>query len=176
MQKKILEAFCDKRTVSNLAKEEKISYEKVYTFYNKLRLQIAQNSEMNFLNNIGSVGEYEEFLYIPKYKKNDPNALYKAQNIMVFDYRGKIYTTLMTVEDKYTPENIDIASLKKIFTFKKIAKIKKHNNQIEKFINFFELEMHRFKGVSSEMFFYYLKECEFLFNYQEYERKEILKV
>lgn len=175
LEEKITEAFCEKKPISRLVKEEKISYEKIYTFYNKLRLKIAQESEINFLDNINSVDEYEEFIYLANYIKKDPNALYKSQNILVFDYKGKIYTTLLRVEKSYTPQNIDIASLKKIFTHQKIAKLKSRDNQIAKFIDFFEFEMKRFKGVSKEKFFYYLKECEFLFNYDEIQRKEILK-
>lgn len=175
MQNKIIEAFCDKRSISSFAKEENISYEKIYDLYNKLRLKIAQESESSFLNNIDSVDEYEEFIYIPSYKKSDPNALYESQNILVFDYGGKIYTTLLRVENSYTPENIDIVTLKKIFTHQKIAKLKYRDNKIVKFIEFFELDMKRFKGVSKERFFYYLKECEFLFNYDKNERVEILK-
>ncbi|MDY0116936.1 MAG: hypothetical protein RBR59_05115 [Sulfurimonadaceae bacterium] len=175
LEKQIIEAFCASKSAFAFAKEENRSYEKIYKIYNKLRLKIAQESEHNFLKQMDNVHEYEEYIYMPRYKKNDPNALYESHNIMIFDYKGKIYTTLIRIENRYTPQNIDRIALKKIFTSQKIAKTKSYENKITKFIEFFELEIRRFRGVSKEKFFYYLKECEFLFNYDIKQRREILE-
>lgn len=174
-EKQIIEAFCEQKSAFALANEENISYAKIYKIYTQMRLTIAQESEDNFIHHMDSVNEYEEYIYIPRYKKDDPNALYESHNIIIFDYQGKMYTILIRAEHRYTPENIDRVALKKIYMYQKIAKTKTYNNQIAKFIDFFEIEMRRFKGVSKEKFFYYLKECEFLFNYDINERKKILK-
>ncbi len=62
----------------------------------------------------------------------------------------------------------------KFMMFNKISKTKKRENLITKFWLFFEESMLKYKGVSDENFFYYLKEIEFKFNYEMNEQREIL--
>ena len=57
----------------------------------------------------------------------------------------------------------------------KISKLEKKETIIQKFWEFFELSILKYKGVKEENFFYYLKEIEFKFNYKVEEQKEILK-
>ena len=54
--------------------------------------------------------------------------------------------------------------LSKFLRFNKAAKLKKSENNITKFWDFFEDFILRYKGVSSEQFIYYLKEAEWRFN------------
>ena len=63
----------------------------------------------------------------------------------------------------------------KFMMLNKISKTQKRENLITKFWNFFELSILKYKGVSDENFFYYLKEIEFKFNYTKEEQLQILK-
>ena len=62
----------------------------------------------------------------------------------------------------------------KYMMFNKISKIQKQNDLIQQFWIFFENEIKRYKGISSENFFYYLKEFEFKFNYTKEEQYQTL--
>jgi transposase-like protein len=58
--------------------------------------------------------------------------------------------------------------------FNKISKNKKEQTLIHRFLYYFENEILKYKGVSDENFFYYLKEIEFKFNFTKDEQREIL--
>jgi len=71
-------------------------------------------------------------------------------------------------------EDIYFKEFSKFMMFNKIAKTNKRENTITRFWYFFEDWIVKYKGVNSENFFFYLKECEFKFNYPKDEAKEIL--
>lgn len=172
---RLLESFCRGESASEAAKKYGMYYARVHKKFMEFRAAVASHAQNEFNNNMDKVKEYEEYIYLPASKRRSEEALYSAFDILIFDYGTKIYTTLIRVEKRYNPHNTQLKELKKIFTSKKIAKICSHENMIALFRDFLEERMALFRGVGKEQFFYYLKECEFLFNYDEVQRGEIVQ-
>jgi len=74
-------------------------------------------------------------------------------------------------------EQIDLyyKELSKFLLFNKVAKLEKIDNNIQKFWQFLDEVISKYRGINENNFFYYLKEAEFKFNYKKDERFEILK-
>ncbi len=157
---KILKGFIDKLTPSEISKKYNISYASVVKELQYIRKVAADICEREFLKK-QDIKEFEEYLYIPKSKKNDIKSIYKAQNFLSIDYGGKIYNILLSCMKNY--ENLDAREIKKIFNQSRIIKIKK-KEKIKEFWEYFENFISGFKGVNEKNFFYYLKEAEFRFN------------
>ncbi|GAB6044479.1 hypothetical protein JCM11957_00770 [Caminibacter profundus] len=165
---KILKGFLDSLTPAGISKKYNISYATIVKEIKHIRKIIANICEEEFLKN--RVIEFEEYLYIPMSLKRDTNSIYKAQNFLTIDYGGKIYNLMLSKMKNYdtlTPEEI-----KSMFRQSKIIKIYKKTN-IKKFWQFFEEFIKKFKGVSDDEFFYYLKEAEFRFNGYKIEVKDL---
>jgi hypothetical protein len=101
---------------------------------------------------------------------------------LTFTYDGdKVYNLLMPnlykYKDQFLDDGLDETYFKefsRFMMFNKITKTKKRENTITRFWSFFEEFIVQYKGIKNENFIYYLKECEFKFNYSHDEAKEIL--
>ncbi|EDM24046.1 hypothetical protein FE773_04215 [Caminibacter mediatlanticus TB-2] len=162
---KILKGFLDELTPSDISKKYKISYATVVNEIKKIRILIAQICEEEFLKK-ENIKEFEEYLYIPN--KN----IYKAQNFLTIDYGGKIYNILMSSMKNF--EHFSEEEIKKYLRQSKIIKIYE-KKLIKEFWIYFNNFIKRFKGVSEENFFYYLKEAEFRFNKYEIDISDLIK-
>ena len=166
---KILKGFLDFLTPKEISKKYNISYATVVKEIKNIRRVIANICEEEFLKK-ENIHEFEEYLYIPKSLKNTPSSIYKAQNFLTIDYGGKIYNIMlsnMKIYETFSPEEI-----KSMFRQSKIIKIYEKTT-IKKFWLYFEEFIKKFKGVSEEEFFYYLKEAEFRFNGYKIEIKDL---
>ena len=157
---KILKGFLDELTPKEISQKYNIAYKSVVNEIQHIRKVIADICEKEFLKK-QDIKEFEEYLYIPKTKKNDIKSLYNAQNFLTIDYGGKIYNILLSSMKNY--ENLNVDELKSIFSQNRIIKIKK-KEKIKEFWQYFENFIVKFKGINEENFFYYLKEAEFRFN------------
>jgi hypothetical protein len=172
---RLLESFCRGESATETAKKYGMYYARVHKKFMEFRYSVACHAQSEFNGNLSRVEEYEEYIYLPICKRRNIEELYGSYDILIFDYGTKIYTTLIRVEKRYNVHNSEPKELKKLFTNKKIAKLRSRENKIALFIDFFEERMALFRGVGKEQFFYYLKECEFFFNYDEAQREAILQ-
>jgi len=167
---KILKGFLDELKPTEISEKYNISYATVVKEIKHIRRVIANICEEEFLKK-ENIKEFEEYLYIPQSLKRNPNSIYKAQNFLTIDYGGKIYNIMLSNMKNYeilTPDEI-----KSMFRQSRIIKIYE-KTLIKKFWLYFEEFIKRFKGISEEEFFYYLKEAEFRFNNYKIELKEII--
>jgi DNA-directed RNA polymerase subunit RPC12/RpoP/transposase-like protein len=166
---KILKGFLDELTPFEISKKYSISYATVVKEIKHIRRIIANICEEEFLKK-EDIKEFEEYLYIPKSLKRNKNSIYKAQNFLTIDYGGKIYNIMLSNMKNY--ETLSPEEIKSIFRQSRIIKIYE-KTLIKKFWLYFEEFIKRFKGVSEEEFFYYLKEAEFRFNGYKIEVKDL---
>jgi hypothetical protein len=161
---KIVEGFCQDVSANDLAKRLNTHYVTVANAYRKCRLIIAALSQESFESHEHYIQEYDEYLYLPKYKKSNPDSIYEAHNFLIFDY-GKIYTLTLPFSSKYLHYDKNPKELKNFLRDSKIAKLRSSLNTINEFCRFFESSIKKYKGVGENNFHYFLKEIEFKFNH-----------
>jgi transposase len=176
---KLIDYFCQNLSANQTSKELNISYVTVKKRYELFRKLIANHLEEVFQEK--TVIEYDEYIYLQQSKKKIKENIFDAQNFLTFQYENKVYNLLMPNLNRYKSQFLDdgageayFKEFSKFMMFNKISKTKKRENLITKFWLFFEESMLKYKGVSDENFFYYLKEIEFKFNYEMNEQREIL--
>ena len=76
---KILKGFLDELNTKQNSEKYNISYVTTSKEINKIRNKIINICEEEFLKK-QDITEFEEYLYIPKSKKNNKNSIYHAQN------------------------------------------------------------------------------------------------
>lgn len=180
LEKNIIELFCDNQNINKTAKSLKLNYTTVQKRFINYREYISFYLEEQYLQY--ETTQYDEYVYLPKSKKKIKDNIFEAQNFLTFCYdENKVYNLLMPnlnrYKEQFKTDNLEGVYFKEFshfMMFNKIAKIKNKNNPIVEFWNFFENAILQYKGIESEKFFYYLKECEFKFNYTKEEQKEIL--
>jgi len=177
---KIAECFCKGLSALECAKKESLHYITVKKRYDSFRKKIITFSEENFQGK--DVIEYDEYIYLEKSKKRDKNHIFDAFDFLTFHYEDKIYNIIMPDLNIYKNELLNDGADKAYYKefsnfmmFNKISKLQKRDNLIVRFWNFFEKEILKYKGVKRENFFYYLKECEFRFNYDKATCVEMLQ-
>ncbi len=179
-EQKICEYFCNDKNVNETANDLKVNYITIQKRYIKYREYISSYLEKEYENY--ETKEYDEYVYLPKSKKKVKENIFEAQNFLTFCYdETKVYNLLMPNLSRYkqqfqsdNQEEIYFNEFSRFMMFNKIAKIQKLDNTIVKFWHFFETYILKYKGVSQESFYYYLKECEFKFNYTKKEQIKIL--
>ncbi|WP_457749327.1 transposase [Sulfurimonas sp.] len=176
-----MQCFIEGKSALQAAKSFKISYVSAKNYYQKFRKICAMISEEHYSLIRQKSVEYEEYFYIEKSKKQKKAVIFDAHNFLTFDYDGYIYTLLMPSLHKYKrqllADNVEDAYLEEFNKFKRISriiKVSKHYNTIVKFWNYFEKNIVLYKGISNELFAYYLKEFEFKFNYSKQEGFNLL--
>ncbi len=177
----IIKCFCESLTINQASKKLAINYMTVKSRYKLFRQLIANYLEDEYREKI--VLEYDEYIYLEKSKKKVKENIFDAQNFLTFHYESRVYNILMPNLNKYKNQFLENGSksiyfkeFSKFMMFNKISKTKKRENIITQFWLFFEKSILKYKGVSGENFFYYLKEIEFKFkfNYKESLQEKIL--
>ncbi len=177
--KNIIECFCDNLTINQAKDKLELNYITVSKKYKSFREKISIYLEEQYQDK--DTIQYDEYIYLEKSKKQIKKNIFDAQNFLTFNYEDKVYNILMPNLHRYKEQFLDdgleqtyFNEFSKFMMFNKIAKIQNKENIISRFWNFFEESIVRYKGINNENFFYYLKECEFKFNYSKEECKEIL--
>ncbi len=167
-------------TANQSSKKLGINYVTVKKSFHLFRGLIANHLEEEYKDT--TVLEYDEYIYLQQSKKKIKENIFDAQNFLSFHYENRIYNLLMPNLSRYKQEFLDAGAqeayfkeFSKFMMLNKISKTQKRENIITKFWIFFEEEILKYKGVSDENFFYYLKEIEFKFNYTKEEQTQILK-
>ena len=177
----LIELFCNDKSVNESAKILSINYVTVKKRYELFRGLIGNYLEEQY--NQYEVKEYDEYIYLPKSKKKIPKNIFDSQNFLTFNYNNtKVYNFLMPALNNYKEQFLDdgldetyFKEFSRFMMFNKIAKTTKRENTITRFWEFFEESIVKYKGIDSENFIFYLKECEFKFNYTKEEAKAILQ-
>ena len=124
-----------------------------------IRLKLALDLEKTF--NLHTPISFDEYLYIEKSKLKNKK-LHKAKNIITFEYgNNQVYNLLMPDLQRY--EETEELLLKRFLSLSKVES-KTEKSTITHFWEFFEKSILKYKGISDEYFFYYLKEIEWKFN------------
>jgi len=171
---KIIDAFCQNKNALQTSKDLKVNYRTIKDRYDEYRHKIALYLEEQYNSSIKDYSEYEEFYYFKQRdKKKKKKNLYEAINIMGFNSNDKIYTLLMP---KLTTNMFEEdKGFDAYMNWYKIHSQNSYQTNLKKFWIFLEESLKKYKGVDEENFFFYLKECEFRFNYTYEEQIEILQ-
>ena len=175
----IIRYFCDDKSANQTAKEMNINYITVQKRYELFRNLIAIFLEDEYKDK--SVTEYDEYIYLPQSKKKRKENIFDAHNFLTFHYDDKVYNLLMPNLKQYKKQFINdgadeiyFKEFSKFMMLNKISKTQKRENIITRFWLYFEESILKYKGVSDENFFSYLKEIEFKFNYTNNIQQEVL--
>ena len=167
---KIIECFCNDLTAYQTATTLDSNYQTIKKEYENIRKQITTFLEEEYENK--KIIEYDEYLYLEK-SKNSKTDMFQAKNFLTFHYENKVYNLLMPTIDRY--KEFAVKDFSRFMSLNKISNTNTKQTIIKSFWEFFELSILKYKGIKEENFFYYLKECEFKFNYKKEEQKEILQ-
>lgn len=179
LELEVINFFCQDYTINQVVKESKLNYKTVKSRYENYRTLIISFLEDAYQNK--EVIEYDEYIYLEKSKQKVKQNIFDAIDFITFNYEHKVYNLLMPNLNRYKSQflqdGIDETYFKefsKFMMFNKIAKIQKKENIIANFWIYFEKSITKYKGIDKKNFIYYLKECEFKFNYSKKEQIEIL--
>jgi len=175
----LIECFCENNTANEASKKFALHYLTVKKRYSLFRSLIANFLENGYKDK--TVLEYDEYIYLEKSKQKVKQNIFDGQNFLSFHYENKIYNLLLPNLNRYKNQFLDertqeahFKEFSKFMIHNKISKTKKRDNLITQFWLFFEDAILKYKGVSSENFFYYLKEIEFKFNYTKSQQHKLL--
>lgn len=171
----IISFFCNNISAFRCSKILKLNYRTVQNRYVFFRKLIAKYLEEEHYNSVLDNSSYEEFYYFTnKEKKNKKRSLYNAINIIGFYSNRKIFTLLLPSLPLYENQEENQA-FEKYLKWHKIYSKDSYTTPLSVFWKYLEENLKKYKGVNEENFFYYLKECEFKFNYLQNKQIEILK-
>jgi transposase len=171
----ILDGFCKNITALELSKQLKLNYKTIKNRYDEIRAKLPQFLEDEYNSMPKDFSEYEEYYYFTKKQKlQNIKSLYEAINIIGFYSNEKVYTLLMP-NLKQRRESLNANEYEEYLNWHKIYSKESYKTKLYDFWKFLEENLKKYKGIENEYFFYYLKECEFRFNYTLEEQEKILK-
>ncbi len=171
----IINGFIKNKTALELSNELKLNYKTVKNRYDELRGKLPQFLEDEYNSLPKDYSDYEEYYYFTsKQKLKKIKSLYEAINIIGFYSNSKVYTLLMP-NLKHRRESLSGSEYEKYLNWHKIYSKESYKTKLYDFWKYLEESLKKYKGIDYEYFFFYLKECEFRFNYSKEEQLEILK-
>jgi len=171
----ILDGFCKNITALELSKQLELNYKTIKNRYDEIRAKLPQFLENEYNSMPKDFSEYEEYYYFTKKQKlQNIKSLYEAINIIGFYSNEKVYTLLMP-NLKQRRESLNANEYEEYLNWHKIYSKESYKTKLYDFWKFLEENLKKYKGIENEYFFYYLKECEFRFNYTLEEQEKILK-
>lgn len=166
MDLKIIGAFCDDRPALEVSKEFEVNYRTVSNRYDTFRKLIANYLEDLYHLSIQDNTNYEEFYYFTdKQLIRKHKSLCEAINIIGFYSNNRVYTLLMPSLPKpmFTQEK-DV-EFERYLKWHKVQSRDSYMTPLKQFWNFLSEHLRKYKGINQDNFFYYLKECEFKYNF-----------
>jgi transposase-like protein len=174
-EQKIKKAFIQNKTALESSKELGLNYRTVKDRYDEYRYKITMYLEEEYNNSIKDNSEYEEYYYFNQRQKNKKKkSLFEAINIMGFYSNERVFTLFMPKLLQRT-NDIKDNSFENYLKWHKLYSKQAHKTKLSLFWKYLEENLKKYKGIKEAHFFYYLKECEFRFNYSKEEQIEILK-
>ena len=170
----IIIGFWQDKTALELSKELNLNYKTIKSRFDEIRYKLSKFLEEEYYSMPNDYSEYEEFYYFSqKQKLQNIKSLYEAINIIGFYSNEKIYTLLMpNLKHRRESKN---EGFEEYLNWHKIYSQNSYKTKLYDFWKFLEENLKKYNGVSYESFFYYLKECEFKFNYEKNLQLTILK-
>lgn len=170
-----IELFCNNINANKCAKLLNVNYRTIQNRYTLFRKLIAYFLEEQHYSTIQDNSSYEEYYYFTNRQKKDKSrSLYEAINIIGFYSNKKVFTLLMPKLSRYD-RGEDNKNFENYLKWHKIYSQYAYTTPLHIFWKYLEENLKKYKGVDEENFFYYLKECEFKFNYLQNKQIEILK-
>lgn len=172
---KIMEFFCNNITANSCSNTLSINYRTVKDRYNIFRRLITNYLQEKYEVSTKEDSSYEEFYYFTKkQKEKKTKSLYEAINIIGFYSNKKIFTLLMPKLPRYNNKK-DEKEFENYLKWHKIYSKKSYKTPLNIFWEYLEENLKKYKGLDEKNFFFYLKECEFKFNYLQNKQIDILK-
>lgn len=172
---KIIESFASNINALECSKYLNLNYKTVLSKYQLFRQLIAAHLQNIYESSVWDNTSYEEFYYFTqRQKEKRKKSLYEAVNIIGFYSNGLVYTLLMPTLPKTNVEEED-KNFEKFLSWHKLQSSNAYTTPLKVFWHYLEQNLKPYKGMKSENFFYYLKECEFKFNFLVSKQIEILK-
>ena len=170
----IINGFLQNITALELSKNLGLNYKTIKNRYDEIRAKIPQLLEDEYNSLPKDYSEYEEYYYFTqKQKSKNIKSLYEAINIIGFYSNEKVYTLLMP-NLKHRRESLSGSEYEEYLNWHKIYSKESYKTKLYDFWKYLEENLKKYKGIEEAYFFYYLKECEFRFNYSKEEQLEIL--
>ncbi len=171
----IIEFFCNNINANQCAKILNINYRTVQNRYMLFRKLITNYLEKSYYSMPTNNSSYEEYYYFTNnQKKKKKKSLYNAINIIGFYSNKKIFTLLMPKLPVYNSQE-EAKTLENYLKWHKLHSKNAYLTPLNIFWKYLEENLKKYKGVDNKNFFYYLKECEFKFNYLQNKQIQIIK-
>ena len=171
----IINYFCNNINANKTAQILELNYRTVQNRYMLFRKLIANFLDEEYNNSIKDNSSYQEYYYFTTREHNKKNrSLFDAINIIGFYSSKKIYTLLMPKLHKHSIES-STKDYEYYLKWHKLYSINSYKTPLSIFWKYLEENLKKYKGVDEKNFFYYLKECEFKFNYLQNNQISILK-
>lgn len=175
MDCEVIHHFCSNINAQKSAQLLKVNYRTVSNRYALFRKLIAKHAQDIYEQQIHTENSYEEHYYFTQRQKNRKRkSLYEAVNIIGFYSNQTIYTLLMPKLSKSSLQEHD-ESFERYLSWHKLQSQNAYKTPLKVFWAYLEQNLKKYKGINEENFFYYLKECEFKYNYVLHQQIEILK-
>jgi len=180
---RVLEFFCEDKSALTCKENLGINYKSVKDRYEHFRNLILLHVEKKYNENDSRFSEYDEYYFLPKNKRGKVKHLFEAIGVLGMVYNDLIYTLLMPDQfahlnnTDFSNKDVNFAYLKeysKYLNRHKIMHFEKFDSPLIKFWIYLEAKLLKYKGIDHDNFIYYLKECEFKFNYPKDEQTEII--
>jgi len=172
---KIIEGFCNNTPALNLSKHLNVNYRTVSNRYDIFRKLIANYLEELYYISIQDNTSYEEFYYFNEKQLQKKNkSLYEAINIIGFYTNNRVYTLLMPSLPKAPMQDKD-EDFERYLKWHKLQSQNSYATPLKEFWEFLKQSLKKYKGVNQDNFFFYLKECEFKYNFTKPICKALLK-
>ena len=171
----IINFFCNNINANKCAKLLNVNYRTIKNRYDLFRKLIANYLEEVYHSSIKDNSSYEEFYYFTdKQRKKKNRSLYNAINIIGFYSNKRIFTLLMP-KLPMSDNQEDNKNFENYLKWHRLFSQDSYSTPLNIFWKYLEKNLRKYKGIDDENFFYYLKECEFKFNYLQNEQITILK-
>ncbi|AXH14809.1 hypothetical protein [Malaciobacter mytili] len=171
----IIEAFCEDISALQVSNDFQINYRTVSNRYDIFRRLIANYLEDIYHTSIQDSTSYEEFYYFnEKQLQKRHKSLYDAINIIGFYCNNRVYTLLMPSLPKLPLQEPD-ENFERYLKWHKLQSQNSYTTPLKDFWRFLRENLKKYKGITKDNFFFYLKECEFKYNFSKPICKALLK-
>lgn len=172
---KIIDFFCNDSNALETSKRLNINYRTVQNRYSLFRKLCVNYLDELYQNSVQEKSSYEEhYFFTQKDKVKKAKSIYDAINIIGFFSNNRVFTLLMPALPKPLDKKED-KSFEKYLQWHKIYSAQNQTSKLKDFWIFLDESIRKYKGINSENFIYYLKECEFKFNFSKEMQQQILK-
>ncbi|AXH09492.1 hypothetical protein CP960_11870 [Malaciobacter halophilus] len=172
---KIIEGFCENIPALNLSKDLNMNYRTVSNRYDIFRKIIANYLEKLYYSSIQDNTSYEEFYYFNEKQLQKKNkSLYEAINIIGFYSNQRVFTLLMPSLPRPPLQDRD-EDFERYLKWHKVQSQNSYKTPLKDFWSYLRENLKKYKGVTNDNFFFYLKECEFKYNFSKPICKALLK-